>query len=632
MKLIRRAFPIFILFLLIGCKVLSQPNLSMNKRAQKLYEKGLQSMQTGDLDQALEAFERALEYDQNFREAHIQIGSIAFNQNEFETSKFHLEKALDLSSGRVGTIPLTLARIAWMEDRYGDVAPWIEMFLEQSRINPALEREAIKLARDAEYMINAPAPVNLQIISLSGQINTELPEYLPSLSAEENFMVFTRRVNGQEDFYITYRQDSTWSFASPMIELNTRENEGAHCLSADGKLLVFTACNRRDGYGSCDLYFSNLRNGSWTTPRNMGADINSSSWDAQPSLSANGRELIFSSQRPGGKGDRDLWLSRRTASGWAPPLNLAEINSEGNDESPFLHADNQSLYFMSDGHPGYGGSDLFLSRREDANWTRPDNLGAPINTKQDEGALHIALSGEIGYFARAQIADIDIYEFDLPTGIRPLPATYALIEAIDGTSKQALNATIKVNNLTTGSLFEYAQTDPYGKLLLCMTLGVDYGIQVNYEGYTFFSANINLEERKQVGDPHRILAELWPVKSTGDKEEFDPIVLRNVFFESGQSALLEKSFPELNRLHEFLQEQPQIRIEIRGHTDNVGSDEENLKLSETRALSVRQFLVSKGISEDRLQVKGFGELQPVSTNETAEGRALNRRTEFVILQ
>lgn len=611
---------------------MSQPNLSLNKRAQKHYEKGVESLKKGDTAKASEAFTKALQYDPDFREAHIQIGSIAFNQEQFETSRYHLEQALELSNGRTGTIPLTLARIAWKEDRHSDVAPWIEMFLKQTRINPALQKEAAKLIRDAEFMINTTAPAEIDITSLSGQINSHLPEYLPSLSAEENFMVFTRRVNGQEDFYITYRQDSSWSFASPLTELNTRENEGAHCLSADGRLLVFTACNRRDGYGSCDLYFSSLQGGSWTTPRNMGAEINSSSWDAQPSLSANGRELIFSSQRPGGKGGRDLWISRRSTSGWSPPRNLSEINSEGNDESPFLHADLQTLYFMSDGHPGYGGSDLFLSRRKDQNWTMPINLGAPINTKRDEGALHIALSGEVGYFARSQTDDIDIFEFDVPVMMRPIPATYALIEAIDGATGKALNATVKVNNLTRGSLFEFAQADAEGKLLLCMAIGVDYGILVNYEGYTFFSANINLEERKQLGDPHRILAELWPVEIAGQSEELDPIVLRNVFFESGESALMEKSFPELNRLFEFLQEQPQINIEIRGHTDDVGSDEENLKLSEDRALSVRHFLVNKGIAQKRLLVKGFGESQPVSTNETAEGRALNRRTEFVILR
>ena len=266
--------------------------------------------------------------------------------------------------------------------------------------NPQLSKKATKYLRDAQFMMVEPQTYNIEVATLPATINTEAAEYLPSLPASENLMVFTRRVRGQEDFYVSKYHNGNWLRAIALDDLNTAENEGAHCLSADGKLLIFTGCARRDGMGSCDLYFSVLREGIWTTPRNLGPQVNSKNWDAQPSLSASGTTLYFSSDRPGGQGGRDIWTVNRTSNGWGRATNLDMINTVDNEESPYIHFDDESLYFMSDGHPGFGGYDLFMTKKDRA-WQKPINLGHPVNTREDEGALHVDRLGLIGYFARS---------------------------------------------------------------------------------------------------------------------------------------------------------------------------------------------------------------------------------------
>ena len=631
MRVLLRFLSLLFFFMVFGCKATSQ--LSSNPRAKKEYEKGIESIQNGDLQTAVTAFEAALSRDTAFVEAHIRLGAIAFSQNQLGKSRKHLTSALQLDSTRNGTITLTMARISWMEEKYGETIEWVNKYLMQPRIKPGLRREAEKLLRDANFMTSAPLPADISILPLSDNINSKLPEYLPTLTADEQMMIFTRRVSGQEDFYVSQKQRDQWSPSYPLHDLNTKENEGAHCLSADGTLLILTGCNKAGGLGSCDLYFSQVDGERWSKPKNLGSQVNSSSWDSQPALSANNRKLYFSSERKGGAGGRDLWMTQRTVSGWSPPVNVTQLNTPFNEEAPFLHADQISLYFMSDGHAGYGGTDLFISRRIGESWSQPQNLGAPMNTPADEGALHINLAGDKGYFARALQNDIDIFSFSLSDHFRPTQATFVVIQALDARSGDSLQATVKVNDLGSGQTFEYSRTNTKGELLLCITIGKEYGIQVDHPGYSFYSSNINLEEAKSIGEPHYIKASLWPLDKISVNATAEvPIILRNVFFESGLATLLAKSHLELDRLRELLIEKKEMHIQIRGHTDSVGTPEDNQRLSENRAEAVYNYLVHHGVSEYRLTYIGMGEDLPIASNETEEGRALNRRTEFVMVK
>jgi outer membrane protein OmpA-like peptidoglycan-associated protein len=373
--------------------------------------------------------------------------------------------------------------------------------------------------------------------------------------------------------------------------------------------------------------------------------VNTSAWESQPSLSANGRQLFFASDRPGGQGRNDIWVSDRNPDGsWGNPRPLSDsINTAGMDQSPFIHPDGQTLYFMSDGHPGMGQTDLYYSRlRPDGKWGKPQNMGYPINTTANEGALVVGLSGEKAYFAtdRADIAGrapegripySNIFEFDLYPEARPRPVTYLLVKVLDAQTGAPLLAQADILELEEQTLFASSTTDEKGELLVCLPAGRDYALNVNKEDYLFYSENFALSDSFSLNRPFEVEAALEPVKTTSD-EERKPIVLRNVFFETGSAELLPESRGELDRLVLLLEENPDIHIRINGHTDNVGSEEDNLQLSDARAASVLAYLNQAGIAKSRLESKGFGETQPMAPNDTPAGRRLNRRTEFVIVK
>ncbi len=614
-----------------GCASLK----AQTKSALKAFEQGEAALAKQDYEMATKAFRKSLKIDSTFAKAHMRIAGIAFRKQDWETSKRHLHLVLQLAPERYQSVYGTLADIAWQESAYSDAAMYAAMFLQQSRISPNRRQSLEKIKRDAEYLQNQPKAQNIKITKLSPGINTAEPEYLPALPATEDLMVFTRRVRGQEDFFVSRKVDGTWLPAQPLNALNTPENEGAHCLSADGSLLIFTACARQDGLGSCDLYYAVHRDGQWSHPANLGKQVNSSAWDGQPSLSASGTTLFFSSSRPGGLGARDLWKVDRTAQGWSTPVNLKEINTPGNEEAPHLHYDGVSLFFMSDGHPGHGGTDLFKSVWNDSSWQSPENLGGPINTRENEGALYIDRLGTTGYFARAEEKtaqrQIDIYSFPIPDHLRPNPATYVQIQVVDASNQSPIQAIVEVSNLTTGKRFIRTLTSQQGEILVCLTQGSDYSLAVEKSDYAFYSANFSLSDVGTRLDPEVIKAPLTPlVMDESDPEPNTPIVLNNIFFKYGEAELLPQSEPELARLLKLLVEHPLLQIQIRGHTDNIGSDGDNLQLSEDRAQTIYDYLVAEGVAATRMSYLGMGENEPIATNDTEIGRQSNRRTDFVI--
>ncbi len=622
-------FVVTVLFL-SHCKVTAQ----IKKGSAKAFSRGESLLQKRDYQAAEEAFKESIRIDSNHTVAYLRLGGLAHRNRNWSAAEQYLKKVFQRESKKYQSVPLTLAEVAWQLQKHDEVLTYLNIFEETPIKNSKLITKAKKLRRDAQFMLADPPTHDIEIVMLGPSINTSAPEYLPSLPAMENLMVFTRRVHGQEDFFVTRFQNEKWLPAVPIEKLNTPENEGAHCLSADGKLLIFTACTRRDGLGGCDLYFSVLREDGWSMPANLGSPINTKHWEGQPSLSASARTLYFSSTRPGGMGNRDLWMAQRTAKGWSPPVNLSTINTNDNEESPYIHYDGGSLYFMSDGHPGYGGSDLFLSRLENNVWQPPINLGAPINTPSDEGAVHIDLAGGHGYFARTDHTsahlDINILQFPLPPQIRPHPATYANILVLDHATDGPLQGIVEVFDLQNNKTFIKAQCGADGQLLVCLNSGKDYAFSVRKEKYAFYSANIDLSGENFSLEPTQIVARLQPLQKDVQAEESPPIVLENVFFEFAKPALLPSSEHELTQLHKMLVDQPQISIDIFGHTDNIGSPEDNLKLSEARAKTIYQHLVDRGIAADRLSYQGFGESQPVASNDSEEGRQQNRRTEFKI--
>lgn len=466
-------------------------------------------------------------------------------------------------------------------------------------------------------------PRQFQPEPLPGSVNTSENELGISMTYDRRSLILTRR-SDQEDLFESHWRNGQWQQAKPMNALNTPDNEGAAALSGDGNLLVFTACQRPHGVGSCDLYFSRMNDTGWSKPELLPV-INSRYWDSQPALSPDGRVIIFSSERPGGYGGRDLWLSVLGKDGWIAPINLGPtINSPGNEENPFLHSDEYTLYFTSDYWPGFGGRDLFMAHRLSGNqWSEPYNLGFPINSIKNEEGVFIESSGQKGYFSSARKGQFDLYSFEVDTTIQPRPALlYEMIVVDSLTGHPLQDVSVKAYDWTSQRLARNSVTDPEGYAAFLISGNREYGITVSEEDYAFRSYKIILDQGidQDVTDTIRMA----PIRN------HNRIILENVQFETGEAQLLEASDVELNELAEYLTTNPDITIALTGHTDNVGQAADNLTLSQKRADAVKTYLIKHGIEGTRIEALGMGETQPIAPNDTPEGRQRNRRTEITI--
>ncbi len=639
----RFSLPICLLLCLIHTSVFSQNYHTVKTTSEKALEafrEGQKYMQQDDAAIALGYFEKALKADETFIEARLALAETYEELRDFFKAERAYEESIALDSTFSPAAFLFLAQVEWQLDKFQECALHLDSYLKSNPGNARNKSKAEKLIVNARFAAEAvKKPVPFQPRNTGPGINTKADEYFPSLTADGGTLIFTRNEFNDENFYSSTRKDTAWQAAQPLEGVNTPDNEGAQSISPDGSWLVFTACNRRDdgSQGSCDLYWSQLKNNNWTKPVPFSAAINSSDWDSQPTISADSKTIIFSSRRPGGKGKEDIWMTARQAGGkWSKPQNLGPgINTGGVEQTPFLHPDGQTMYFASDSLPGMGGLDLYVVRRtSDSTWGIPRNLGYPINTKANEVALTVSLDGRTAYYATNRsggIGGLDIYSFELPDYARPQPVTYVRAHVNDAVTAQPLVAKIEFTDLGTGRSFLSATTKADGSFLVCLPAGKSYGLNVNKEKYLFHSENFNLTGTATVEKPFLLEIDLQPITldSTG-RVAGKPIILRNVFFETGSAALRSESTAELDRLLDLLVSNASLRIQINGHTDNVGTDASNLQLSEARAKAVYDYLCTKGLPASRLKYKGYGEVQPLESNDTAEGRTSNRRTEFIV--
>ncbi len=625
-----------------------------NAKAQSALSEGSTYMNQQDPARALRAYDRAIAADPRCVDAHLYWAGAHLAAKHWSDAELGFEKAIALSADYAPVALYLCAEAEWEQDKFAEAADHAEVFVRMAPDNANAQTRygAKRLAENARFSARAvEKPVNYNPQPVPGAVNTIDDDYLPTLTADGVTMIVTRCDGSRsssfcdENFYAFKRQETgEWGKPEALEGVNTRLNEGAQAISVDGSWLVFTGCNRQnDGsQGSCDLYWSIIKDKAWTKPVPFSKTINSPNWDAQPSLSADSRTIFFSSDRPGGRGGKDLWCTTRQADGkWSAPQNLGpEINTPDSEQTPFLHPDGQTLYFTSNGLPGMGGNDLYLVRRKpDGTWGKPQNLGYPINTKASEGTLTVSLDGKTAYFAATQPGGKggnDIYAFELPAENRPKPVTYARATVTDAATGYPIVAKVEFTDVQTGQVFVTANTKADGTFLVCLPAGKEYALNVTKPKYLFYSANFNLAETATFERPFELNIELQPilasvpVATTGAPPPAPkPVVLRNVFFETGSAALKSASTVELNRLAALLQENAGLRIQINGHTDDTGEERSNLTLSENRAKAVQDHLIQQGIVADRLRAKGFGESQPIDKNDTPEGRASNRRTEFI---
>lgn len=627
------------LLLTIGHQAGAQTYSTKDKKAIASYEEGLRHYDFKRNDEAKAAMLKALKHDDKFIEPRILLGDICADMGNFEEAAAEYQKVVDQDADYFVNAQFRLAQNLILMGRYADALRNLEAYVLRKRVNPQMREKAAKLTETARFGEVAVAhPVPFDPKNLGTGINTTDFEYFPALTADERTLIFTRnqRLNGgmgmQEDFYVSQRGNSGWERAMNLGEpINTDENEGAPTISANGRVLTFTACNRPDGMGSCDLKISQKVGERWSPSTFIGPPVSSNKWESQPSLSADGRTLYYASNRAGGQGGMDIWVSRMDADGlWGMPENLGDrVNSKGNEQTPYIHPDGRTLYFASDGHVGLGSNDIFVTRMaDDGSWSRPLNLGYPINSWKDEIGLIVGASGSTAYYASDRaggMGGLDLYSFELHADARPTPVTFVRGKVTDAANNYPLQATIELIDLSTNKTVSVTESDRVnGQYLVCLPVNRKYALNVSRPDYLFFSDHFSLDTVPTASKPFSKDVRLQPVKF-GEK-----VVLRNIFFESGSAALQPQSVAELEKLQNFLMSNMSLSIEIGGHTDNVGKDEDNLTLSDNRAKAVRDWLIDHGVKDSRLTAKGYGETQPIATNDTPEGRAENRRTEFTV--
>ena len=609
----------------------------VDKKANALNEKGYEAATEHHYTLAIERYNQALIIDPKFVDAYLSRAGAYASLKNYASAVADFDKAMQLDSIYSKTFLLPYSLSLAGNGQFQRALDAVNEFLQ----NPRLNQQSIKAGnyRKSTYTFavdhEKKHPAKDYVFSpknLGSNINTADLEYFPSLTIDGSKMIFTRRIDQDEDFYETDLIGGNWSKAKPLEgKVNTNLNEGAQNISQDGLLLVFTGCNYPEGEGSCDLYYSVKTNTGWSEPQNMGRVINTEFWESSPSLSPDKKDMYFSSNRPGGLGGKDIWVTHRSPTGkWSEPENLGPgINTSGDEGCPFMHADNRTLYFNSTGHTGYGATDLFLSRKiDDSTWSEAENLGYPINTIDDEGSLIVAADGRTGYYASDRGTDnkggLDLYTFQLREDIRPVRTLWVKGKVFNKKNGEGLPSAVELTDINSRHLLTRLQTDEDGNYLVTLPVGSTYAFNVNRKGYLFYSDNFSLADP---GSDSAYVKDipLQPIEAGAE------IVLKNIFFDTKDFNLKPSSTGELDKLVLLLNDNPKVKIQITGHTDNVGQAKDNLILSDNRAKAVVGYLVSKGIDPKRLSYKGFGANKPIADNSTENGKALNRRTELSVI-
>lgn len=649
------------LFIILSAGLASAQSLYSidNKRTIKFYEEGRNAYASGNIAEAEEALFKALDREPGFIEAMLLLGDLYHSQKQYEKELNILNRALQEDSTFFVPTFFNAGIAAYRSKKYDQALKHFNSYLSYSDNENAVKRAQSMIDRVTfvkEAMENSH---DIELKSAGSGVNSDLNEYWPSITADEQTMVITvlrprdmqlyrekgdelpkNSVFFQEDFYMSHADSAgQWQERHLLLgNLNTDKNEGAQTLSADGNWMFFTGCGRSDSKGSCDIYFSRKTEQGWSAPENIGAPVNSPFWESQPHFSADGRTLFFISGRGDGEGGKDIWQATLAGidEGGTPYFgdlkNLGpKINTPGDENSPFLHHDGKTLYFSSNGHQGMGGMDLFISRKDSAGgWSEPLNMGYPINSEKDEIGLIVTARGDRAYFStdgqESSTEGKDIYSFGLPKELQPSPVLYVKGKVFDAETRQVLPADFELKSLESGETIITSRGSSFsGEFLVSLPSGGEYAFNADHPGYLFYSGNFNLAGEHPVDEPYYLEIGLQPIK------EGATVRLENVFFETDSYMLDPRSKVELKEVVEFLSDNPEVRIMLEGHTDNVGSEEYNLDLSENRARSVYNYLVEQGIDEERLEYEGYGFSQPEETNETEEGRARNRRTEMRIL-
>lgn len=629
--------------ILISCKSVPQNGrqyTSTKNRAIKKYLSATKAFDNHNNSLAKKQLQKAISIDEQFVEPWLLMGQIYLNEKNDSMALKAYKRAVEIRPDFFIPTYFNIGKLSLRLGDYEKARQNLIYYQEKGRNKKILKknRRYLDQVEFALEQIKNPVPYNP--VNLGSNINSPYSEWINAITVDESYMIFTVRepVNKseadreEEYFYYSEKNSETreWQPRQKMSnQFNIMENEGAMFISPDRSFLVYTACNPVQG---CDLYISYRREGGWSKPRNMGSRVNSPQWDTHATIASDNKTLYFASTRKGGMGKSDIYKTTRLKDGsWSYPQNLGpRINTPQNEQYPFIHPDNNTLYFSSAGHLGMGELDFFVSRLdENGQWSKPQNLGYPINTYHEEIGLQVNASGEIAYISTDRLngeGRFDIYAIDMPMEARPDPVTYMKGIVYDKVTKEKLRARFELIDLNSGRVITNAYSAKQdGAFLLSIPANKNYALNVKKEGYLFYSENFKLKDVRKKTDP---LIKDIPLKPI---QVGETVVLNNIFFEYDKYDLLPESRVELNRLAELLNKNPELNIRIQGHTDSRGDEAYNQELSENRAKAVYDFLIQQGINPNRLSYKGYGESQPIADNDTEKGRAKNRRTAFEVV-
>lgn len=645
----------------------------MDKNSEKLFKKARDLHTHAKKDEAYELYNEILDEHPEYLEVNYYYALglyLPIEANHYQPrtkDKSDLDKALAAFNRMYNVCPyfkihcnIYAARLAYFNERFEEAIKFAQVVVDNpdafTGSKDTLLREAEIIIRRANFfnnILNHPVPFDPHPVE---GISTPNDEYLGTLSPDGDYFYFTRRQEVMDDspfgqgdkiakefFSCSKKRNGKFGTGKPLHEpFNNSKGEGSPTINITNDLIIFAklipTTIKNTCYNNYDLYYSEYIDEEWTQPQSLGSNINrNDSWESQPSLSSDGKVLFFASDRPGGFGGSDIWFTQRNSDGtWRKPTNAGPIiNTERDERSPFLHTDSKTLYFSSDGHDGMGGQDIFFSKLDEKNrWSEPVNIGYPINSEGDDVNFFVSLDGKTGYFCSRKLNekttqkdDWNFYEFELYEAARPHVMMIvkgnvtaddgdlhgATVEIRDTAANVVATGVVSANNNSYAVAAEVKKDDPQPLI-----------VTVKKEGHSYDSQIITPE---QMEEP--IVTKDAEVKAIETGKVCD---LRDIYYETNSYTLTPNSKIVLALFIEFLKDNPTVKVEIQGHTDNVGNDDANMRLSEQRAKSVYDYVIGKGIPANRLRYKGYGESQPIADNNTATGRAKNRRTVFLIYE
>lgn len=596
---------------------------------EKAIKKGDAFLIAGNIYAAKDAYEDAYNLKKENPYTNLQLAKCFIEISRPSKALEHANNAVKLSPKPTNEMLLILGQALQLDHQFEKAID----YYQKSDIGGTNRKLTSKLINECEFGKKYKAnPVDAKVTNAGPLVNTEHNEYLPYITADRSKLFFTSRRPGStgskkaedgllfEDIYMCYNKGGAWDAPQNLATLNTEGHDACVGISEDGQtMFVYKGTN------GGDLYMSELKGKNYSKPEAL--PFNTIGFESTASLSPDGRTLYFVYAGTA-IGNRDIYVCSRTFSGaWSKPRKL-EISTPYDEDSPFIHPDGKTLYFSSKGHSTMGGYDIFKCTKTATGWSIPENLGYPINTAGDEIYFVLAADGKVGFYSSDKEGGLgkqDIYSIRMP-----IPPKDPELELLTGTVKdavtgKAMEAEITItDNVSKEIISKVKSNGEDGKYLVAVPCGKNYGIAIEKQGHLFHSENVNIPCNQGFKE---IKKEIKLVNA----KQGAKVVLRNVFFDVGKSDIRPESASELQRLVKLLSENPSIKIEVSGHTDNIGDSKTNQALSEARALSVMNSLIAIGVNKSRLVYKGYGSTQPIDTNDTEAGKQNNRRTEFKIL-